>query len=100
MSEKNYDGFTTEVEYSGYLAELEKKRIKHASRSPEAVRQARVHRKRRIALRYWEVYLRTGSRAESWLVVDGTRISDSIIEQARQKAVARWPEFAQLRGEA
>lgn len=89
-----YDGFSTEADYQGYLAELERKRRKCAARTPEAIRQDRCHKRRRTAERYWEVFLKTGSRPESW-VAD---LSEAILDKARAKMVARYPAWAKLRG--
>lgn len=94
MREPDYDGFQSETEFLGYVAELEKKRRKHESRTPEAIRQDRCRRRRKRAENYWEHYLRTGGRPETWL--DG--LSESIIEAAKKKLVAKYPDLARMRG--
>ncbi len=95
----NYDGFASEIIYRGYLARLEIAKKKRAARSPAAIRQEAIHKQRRIAHRYFEVWLRTGSRPLTWLVkADGSRISRRILKKALADAAKKYPEYAKLRG--
>jgi len=96
MREAEYDGFGSEAEFRGYLAELERKRLKHEARSAEAVRQDRCRKRRRCADNYWIHFFKTGARPESW--VETFNLSDSILEASRKKMVEKFPELARLRG--
>ena len=94
-----YEGFASEKIYQGYLAELEIAKRKKAARSNDAVRQGKIHKQRRAAKNYFEVWLRTGSRPLTWLVKeDGSRISKGILKKALADAAKKFPEYAKLRG--
>ena len=94
MRDLEYEGFRSEAEFRGYLAELERRKRKHEARSAEAVRQDRCRKRRRCAENYWEHFLRTGGRPESWL--EG--LSPEIIDAAKNKMVRKYSELAKLRG--
>lgn len=96
MRDQEYDGFVTEAEFQGYLADLEKKRRKHEARSPEAIRQDRCRKRRKCADNYWLHFLRTGHCPESWITTYD--LSEAILQASKKKMVRKYPGLAKLRG--